>query len=151
MTTSRSISRGLLGAVLALSFVPLVSTASDEDNKDLTELDPFSVSAIYAAIEVEFILSGEKLFNPLEDPVIEAEVRSVQRRDPLDVPAIAIGNKIVAINGTELRGKNIPQIATLLTEARAQGIPVLGVRQGALTKQIKFDGDWLVPMPGLKR
>lgn len=151
MTTSRSISRGLLGAVLALSFVPLVSTASDEDNKDLTELDPFSVSAIYAAIEVEFILSGEKLFNPLEDPVIEAEVRSVQRRDPLDVPAIAIGNKIVAINGTELRGKTIPQIANLLTEARAQGIPVLGVRQGALTKQIKFDGDWLVPMPGLKR
>lgn len=83
--------------------------------------------------------------------MLEAEVRSVQRRDPLDVPAIAIGNKIIAINGTELRGKTIPQIATLLQDARAQGIPVLSLRQGAVTKTVKFDGDWLVPMPGLKR
>lgn len=121
------------------------------NNDRVEKLNPFTVSAIYAAVEIQFILSGQNLFDPMADPVEAAEITAVLIRDPDDSPEVAIGDKLLRIDGIELRGLTIPQIAKLLTEARAKGVPAWEISQTIGTKNIKFDGDWLTPLPGLKR
>lgn len=116
------------------------------------QMNPFTVSALYAAVEVEFTLSGKDLFNPLADTIESAQIVAVQIRDPDDTPEIKIGDTIESIAGTPLRGLTIPEVAALLSKAREAGVPEWRI-SSPLTpaKTIKFDGDWLVPMPGLKR
>lgn len=119
----------------------------------IEQMNPFTVSALYAAVEVEFTLSGKTLFNPLEDTVVSAEIMAVVIRDPDDIPEIKVGDRIVTIDGVELKGKTLGEISTLLSEARGKGVPEWQITRtlGLRDTFVKFDGDWLVPLPGLKR
>lgn len=121
------------------------------NNDHVEKLNPFTVSALYAAVEIQFVLSGQNLFDPLADPVESAEIMAVLIRDPDDTPEVAIGDRVLKIDGVELKGRTIPQIAELLAAARAKGVPTWEISQTLGSKTIKFDGDWLTPLPGLKR
>ena len=148
-------------SLIAVISLPLTALAQPENQPAaeqakparIEQMNPFTVSALYAAIEVQFTLSGKNLFKPLEDTVDSAEVISLQIRDPDVTPEIGIGDKIVAIDGVELHGKTLAEISKLLNQARAKGVPDMKIsgNLGLSTKTIKFDGDWLVPLPGLKR
>jgi hypothetical protein len=143
-------------ALSSLVFVPVASAQESSPppvapNERIEKLNPFTVSAIYAAVEIQFVLSGQNLFDPMADPVEAAEITAVLIRDPDDSPEVAIGDKLLRIDGVELRGLTIPQIANLLNEARSKGVPAWEISQTIGTKIIKFDGDWLTPLPGLKR
>lgn len=120
-------------------------------NERIQRLNPFTVSALYAAVEIQFTLSRQNLFEPLTDPVESAEITAVLIQDPDDTPEVGIGDKLLKIDGVELRGLTIPQVAELLAKAREKGVPSWEISQTVGTKTIKFDGDWLVPLPGLKR
>lgn len=116
----------------------------------VTQLNPFNVSALYAAVDIRFTLSGENLFDPLADPVKSAQVVAVEIRDVDDLPEIKVLDTLVSIDGVKLEGLTLPQIATLLDNARKKGIPTWELRT-IPAKFIKFDGDWLIPILQLKR
>jgi len=152
MTTTHTLLRFtalLLSGLLfsATGFTQESSPATDR----LEKMNPFTVSALYAAVEIKFTLSGKNLFEPLADPVAFAEISAVVLRDPDDIPDVAVGDKLLRIDGVELKGLTIPQIAELLNNARANDVPTWEIGQLLSTKTIKFDGDWLTPLPGLKR
>ncbi len=125
-------------------------TASRSEVSPVTQLNPFSVSALYAAVDIRFTLSGENLFDPLADPVQSAQVVAVEIRDVDDRPEIKVLDTIVSIDGVRLEGLTLPQIATLLDNARKKGIPTWELKTIPAT-HIKFDGDWLIPILQLKR
>jgi hypothetical protein len=126
------------------------STEAVWDETPITELNPFTVSALYAAIEVRFTLSGTDLFNPLADTVVSAEVVAVHIRDLDDVPEIKVNDTIISIDGVQLKGLTLAEIAALLDKARKDGVPAWQLNSQA-AKSIRFDGDWIIPILDLKR
>lgn len=116
----------------------------------ITQLHPFNVSALYAAVDIRFTLSGTNLFDPLADTVKSAQVVAVEIRDLDDSPEIKVLDTLVSIDGVKLEGLTLPQIATLLDNARKKGVPTWELKT-IPAKFIKFDGDWLIPILQLKR
>ena len=145
----------LLAAGLCLSLAGFSQETSNSSSfanpEQIEKLNPFTVSALYAAVEIQFTLSGQNLFNPLADPVESAEITAVVIRDPDDVPDVAVGDRLLRIGDVELKGRTIPQIAELLSAARAKGVPTWETSRTVGTTSFKFDGDWITPLPGLKR
>lgn len=145
----------LTGASLLASSLPAQTpeaapTAPASDSRSVTQLNPFSVSALYAAVDVRFTLSGTNLFDPLADTVQSAQVVAVEIRDIDDRPEIKVLDTIVSIDGVKLEGLTLPQIATLLDNARKKGVPTWQLKTIPATN-IKFDGDWIIPILQLKR
>lgn len=152
MTTTQTFLRFTALLLSGLLFSATGFTQESSPSTDgLEKMNPFTVSALYAAVDIQFTLSGQNLFDPLIDPVDTAEISAVVVRDPDDIPDVAVRDKLLRIDGVELKGLTIPQIAELLNNARAKGIPTWEMGQFLNTKTIKFDGDWLTPLPGLKR
>lgn len=148
-------SRGLAGACACLLLaLPLSARSSeavwDEDDTPITDLNPFTVSALYAAIEVRFILSGDDLFNPLADKVVAAKVVAVHVRDIDDVPEIKVNDTIISIDGVKLQGLTLAEIAAVLDKARQNGVPAWQINSQS-AKAVRFDGDWIIPILNLKR
>jgi hypothetical protein len=114
-------------------------------------LSPYKVKAEYPNVEVLFVLSRKDIFHPLADPVARGDVVRVEGGDLDSQMDIRPSDQLLSINGIELRGHTLPEIANILTEARKAGIPVWEIRRGFMTLTVHFDGDWLVPLPGLKR
>lgn len=114
-------------------------------------LNPYTVKADYPTVKIRFKLSGEKLFTPLDDPILVAVVSRVTNISGSSQSDLEIGDTVIAINGTELAGLSLKQIAEIVTEARQSGPPVWQIRRGLQTMHIYFDGDWSPALPGLKR
>lgn len=121
------------------------------ENEQLVEMDPYSVSAFYPAIEVRFVLAGKNLSAAESDQIKQAYVSAVVFRSEESGPDLMTGDRIEAIDGVPLQGKTLLEVADLLTQARQKGIPQWRLRYGLETRTVSFDGDWLVPLPGLKR
>lgn len=153
----RSIRR--LALVTSGLFLPVLASAQANDHApatpasdaaSVTQLNPFSVSALYAAVDVRFTMSGTNLFDPLADTVESAEIVGVEIRDVDDRPEIKVRDTIVSIDGVKLEGLTLAQIATLLDNARKKGVPTWQLKTIPATL-IKFDGDWIIPILELKR
>lgn len=136
---------GNSAAVLHADFSPTTN------KEDPVEMDPFSVRALFPAIEVRFILLGENLADPVDDIIKSVHIANVVLRSAESAPEILRGDIPEAINGEPIVGKTLTTVAALLTHARSQGIPKWRLKRGWRTIEVPFDGDWLVPLPGLKR
>jgi len=121
------------------------------NKEDPVEMDPFSVSALFPAIEVRFVLRGENLTDPADDIIKSVHIANVVQRSEEGAPEILLGDIPEAINGEPFIGKTLTAVAALLTHARSQGIPKWRLKRGLHSIEVPFDGDWLVPLPGLKR
>ncbi|MCF7687386.1 MAG: hypothetical protein K9M98_03845 [Cephaloticoccus sp.] len=114
-------------------------------------MDPYSVSALFPAIEVRFVLTGQNLTDPTNDKIVKAYISAVVQRSAESGPELLTGDSIAALNGEPFKGKTLIEVAAMLRQARSQGIPKWSLQRGWQTIEVPFDGDWLVPLPGLKR
>ena len=116
------------------------------------KLDPLTVSAIFPSIRVRFVLSRRNLFDPLGDPIDEARVAWVETQaDDSAGSGIQTADVLVSVNGTELRGLTLRQIAALVAEARKTRTLIWEIRRGFTTLIVRHNGKWDVPLPGLER
>jgi hypothetical protein len=152
--------RSLLKATcLALAFGVSLALAADPsapvrpDNADqVIKLDPYTVSAVFPAIRVRFVLSGKNLRDPLDDPITEARVVWVEpTTDPDDTAGIQRNDQFLAVNDTELRGLTLRQVADLVSEARQTNLVIWEVRRGFSKLTLRHNGKWKPPLPGLER
>lgn len=121
------------------------------ENEQPVEMDSYSVSAFYPSIEVRFVLAGKNLSAAESDQIKQAYVSAVVFRPEESGPDLMTGDRIEAIDGVPLQGKTLLEVADLLDKARRKGIPQWRLRYGLETRVVSFDGDWIVPLPGLKR
>ncbi|MBK8856604.1 MAG: hypothetical protein IPN11_02640 [Opitutaceae bacterium] len=118
----------------------------------MIKLDPLTVSAIFPAIRVRFVLSRQNLFDPLGDPIEEARVVWVEAEaDENSGTGIQTGDVLLSVNDTELRGLTLRQIAALVAEARKSKTLLWEIRRGLSTLVVRYNGRWDVPLPGLQR
>lgn len=115
----------------------------------VTKLDPYNVSAAFSAIRVRFVLSRQNLFDPTNDPIVEARVVEVGAAPGADETDLQLHDVLTGLNGTALNGLTLRQIAALVATAREQGNCVWTVRRGLATVEILHNGNWLTPLPGL--
>ena len=137
--------------LLFLSVAGAATATIPVENEQPVEMDPYSVSAFYPAIEVRFVLAGKNLSAAESDQVKQAYISAVVFRSAESGPEMVTGDRIEAIDGVPLQGKTLLEVADLLDQARRKGIPQWRLRYGLETRTVSFDGDWLVPLPGLKR
>ena len=123
---------------------PLIQLAPER----IEQMEPYTVEASRSvAIEVRFILSGERLAASLDDPIREANIVDAQgegvglRGNP------QVGDALVGLNGVPLRGLTLRQLGTLVATARKQGDLVWDVRRGLATFPLRFNGRWIKPLP----
>lgn len=120
-------------------------------DEKVEHMDPLTIKAEFSNIEVVFTLSRENIFNPLADPIARADIVRVEATDMGSLMDIQTNDELISINGTALKGHTLPEISKILTDARKAGVPVLGLRRGFFTFTVHHDGDWIIPLPGLKR
>jgi hypothetical protein len=120
-------------------------------NEAPVKMDPIAVSARFPAIELRFILLGENLVDPAKDKIVGVSIAKVVPRSAESGPEILVWDKPEAINGEQFKGKTLTEVAAVLAHARSQGIPKWRLKRGLRTIEVPFDGEWLVPLPGLKR
>jgi hypothetical protein len=138
----------LLALVVALTTPNASHAQSDAPAQRVIQLAPYTVHAVFPAITVRFRLSRQNLFDTLTDPIAEARVVWVETDDPA---GLRTHDVLVGLNGTDLEGLTLRQIATLVSTARERGTVVWKVRRGLETVQLRHDGNWRTPLPGLSR
>jgi hypothetical protein len=128
------------------------TSAPVQNAEQVIKLDPLTVSAVYPAIRVRFELSRQNLFDPLGDPVVEARVVWVESETEENAGSgIQAADVLLSVNGTELRGLTLRQIAVLVAEARKTKNLIWEIRRGFTTLVVRHNGRWDVPLPGLER
>ena len=131
---------------------PSKPSAPSSSAGQVIKLDPLTVSAVFPAIRVRFVLSRQNLFDPLGDPIDEARVVWVEAEaDENSGTGIQTGDVLLSVNGTELRGLTLRQIAALVAEARKSKTLLWEIRRGLSTLVVRYNGRWDVLLPGLQR
>lgn len=140
-------------AVITLAATLPTGAAGEEDSTrdKVVSLAPLTVRPSYATINVGFVLSGTNLFNPAEDPILEARVSSVQATGDEGADPLQPQDLLLAVNGRELRGLTLRQIATVVQDARRQQKMIWRVRRGLAVFEVRQSGTWEPPLPGLER
>jgi hypothetical protein len=138
----------LLALVVALTTPHALHSQTDAPEQRVIQLAPYTVHAVYPAITVRFRLSRQNLFDTLTDPIAEARVVWVENDDPA---GLRTHDVLAGLNGTDLAGLTLRQIAALVSAARESGTVVWKVRRGLETVQLAHDGNWRTPLPGLPR
>ena len=161
MTSKRKImrtrSKHCCAAILLVALLAPPVLASDNAPSGpaigpvVVQLEPFNVNAVFPAIQVRFVLSGMNLFDPLGDPIQEARVTAVQNEASGDGTSLSRNDELLSLNGTELRGLTIRQIAALVSGARETKTLIWEVRRGLSTLIMRHNGKWETPLPGLAR
>lgn len=139
----------ILAVILILS-LGLGLTAEPVPGK-VVQLDPYQVNAVFPSIRVRFVLSRQNLFDPANDPILEARVVAVNATQDADDTDLRPHDLLVGLNGTPLPGLTLKQLATLVGQARGQENLIWQVRRGLETRDILHNGEWLTPLPGLTR
>ncbi len=139
----------LIGSsALALAVgLPMPGRAEDP----VVRLAPVTVRAADATIEVRFILSGTRLFDPCDDPVLEARVLRVIATEGVAESALLPHDVLLGINGQNLTGRTLREIAAIVAAARREPRQLWRVRRGFGTVLIQHNGAWAPPLPGLDR
>ncbi len=146
--TCLALACGVFAALAADPIAPGRSVQADE----VIKLDPYTVSAVFPAIRVRFVLSRENLRDPLGDPIAEARVVWVEpTADTSDTAGIQRDDQLLAVNGTELRGLTLRQIAGLVSEARQSELVIWEVRRGLSRLTLRHNGKWQPALPDLER
>ena len=114
-------------------------------------LAPVTVRAADATIEVRFILSGTRLFDPCDDPVIEARVLRVIATEAGAESALLPHDVLLGLNGRDLSGCTLREIATIVAAARREPRQLWRVRRGLGTVLVQHNGAWSPALPGLDR
>lgn len=132
--------------------IPSAAAAPARSAEPVLKLDPLTVSAVFPAIRVRFVLSRQNLFDPLGDPIEEARVVWVEAEAGGNADSgIRTADVLLSVNGTELRGLTLRQIAALVAEARQSKTVLWEIRRGLSTLVVRHNGKWEVPLPGLQR
>lgn len=149
---------GVVSLGLILLFIPSPLSAQnkaydprDDMADETTFMDPYSVSALFSAIEVRLTLSGENLFDTTKDTIATAQIVKTEKRDNVNDPVVMPGDHLISLDGVALKGRTLTDIAQQLKQSRAAGMPAWRIRRSLQYITIKFDGDWLIPLPGLTR
>lgn len=142
------IHRLIAAVTLALAAaLPVPGRAEDP----VVRLAPVTVRAADATIEVRFVLSGTSLFDPREDPVQEARVVRVIATDAGAESALRPHDVLLGVNGQDLTGRTLREIAAIVASARREPRQLWRVRRGLGTVLIQHNGAWAPPLPGLDR
>ena len=117
------------------------------------KMAPFNVQeSVFPSIEVHFELSGVNLATPLADQILEARVTAVDSDGMGSRLGLRVGDVLVSLNGTALRGLTIRQLAALVADARnRQASLVWETRRGITPLTVRYNGKWDTPLPGLTR
>ncbi|MBS0662416.1 MAG: hypothetical protein JSR48_04080 [Verrucomicrobia bacterium] len=147
----------LLGSVLA-AFVLLAPAAGAADRRAapperVEKLPPFNVrEQIFPSIEVHFELAGERLGDPLNDPILDAKVTAVDYDGMGSRLGLRVGDSLVGLNGTPIRGLTILKLAALVAKARNEKTDLVwDAKRGITAFSIRYNGKWDTPLPGQKR
>lgn len=117
----------------------------------VVRLAPVTVRAADATIEVRFTLSGTRLFDPCDDPILEAKVVRVIATDAVTESALLPHDVLLGINGRDLTGRTLREIAAIVAAARREPRQLWQVRRGFGTVLIQHNGAWSPALPGLDR
>jgi len=120
-----------------------------EKEEPVVQLKEFKVTEVFPPINVRFNLSGENLFNTLDDPIIDARVTYVKSDGLGARMGIQVGDMLLALNRIELKGKTIREVAVLVEEARKKGDMIWEIRRGLGTLTLRHKGKWEIPLPAV--
>lgn len=137
----------LIVAVTLAAALPVPGRAEDP----VVRLAPVTVRAADATIEVRFVLSGTRLFDPCNDPVREARVVRVIATEGGAESALLPHDVLLGVNGQDLTGRTLREIAAIVTAARREPRQLWQVRRGFSTVLIQHNGAWSPALPGLDR
>lgn len=132
---------------LLVAVWPVPARAEDP----VVRLVPYTVRAADATIAVRFVLSGTRLFDPQNDPILEARVVRVHATEADAATTLLPEDVLLAINNQELAGRTLREIATIVASARREPRQLWRVRRGLGTVLIQHNGAWTPPLPGLDR
>lgn len=123
------------------------------DQAKVQKMKPFSVrESVFPTIDVHFELAGQNLADSLADPIIEAKITAVDDDGMGDRLGLRVSDVLVSLNGTNLRGLTILQVASLVANARNKKESLVWeVRRGLTPFTVRFNGKWDTPLPGLNR
>ncbi len=138
----------IVAVAIALVAALPVSGRAEEP---VVRLAPVTVRAADATIEVRFTLSGASLFDPREDPILEARVVRVIATEGGAESALLPHDVLLGINGQDLTGRTLREIAAIVADARREPRLLWRVRRGFGTVLIQHNGAWAPPLPGLDR
>ncbi len=125
----------------------IVPRLPNEKEEPVVQLKEFKVSEVFPPINVRFNLSGENLFSSLDDPIVDARVTYVKSDGLGARMGIQVGDVLLALNGTGLKGQTIRQVAGLVEAARKQGDMIWEIRRGLTTLTLRHKGKWEIPLP----
>ena len=119
----------------------------------LEKMAPFNVQeTVFPSIEVHFELSGFNLADSLADPILEAKVTAVDDDGMGARVGLKVGDTLVSLNGTVIRGLTIRQLAALVANARNHKESLIWeARRGLVPFTVRYNGKWDPPLPGLTR
>lgn len=129
----------------------IVPRALAEKEEPVVQLKAVKVSEVFPPINVRFNLSGTNLFNTLDDPIIDAEVTYVQSGGLGARMGIQVGDILLALNGADLRGRTIREVAALVEAARQAGDLMWSVRRGTSILTLRHKGRWEIPLPAVAK
>lgn len=122
-----------------------------EKEEPVVQLKEFKVSEVFPPINVRFNLRGENLFNTLDDPIIDAHVTYVKSDGLGARMGIQVGDVLLALNGTDLKGRTIREVAVLVEAARKSGDMIWEIRRGLVTLTLRHKGKWEIPLPVVEK
>ena len=117
------------------------------------KMAPFNVrEAVFPSIDVHFELSGQNLADSLNDPILDAKVTAVDDDGMGARLGIRLGDSLLSLNGTAIRGLTIRQLAALVAGARDRKESLIWEgRRGLVPFTVRYNGKWDTPLPGLKK
>ena len=117
----------------------------------VVRLTPYTVRAADGSIEVRFVLSGTRLFDPRNDPILEARVVRVHATEAGVGSTLQPHDVLLAVNEQALTGRTLREIAAILAAARREPRQLWQVRRGLGTILVQHNGTWVPPLPSLER
>jgi len=117
------------------------------------KLPAFNVrESVFPSIDVHFELAGVNLADSLNDPIVEARVTAVDDDGMGARLGIRVGDVLLSLNGTTIRGLTIRQLAAVVADARnhKQNL-VWDGRRGLTPFTVRYNGKWDTPLPGQTR
>ena len=124
-----------------------------EEKEKVVKMDPFNVrETLFPSIDVHFELAGQNLADSLGDPIVEAKVTAVDDDGMGARLGIRVGDVLVSLNGTLIRGLTIRQLAALVAGIRERKENLIWEgRHGLMPFIVRYNGKWDTPLPGQSR